>query len=75
MTDLAWRNLWRNYRRTLIMLLAIVLGVWAMIFMNAFMRGMVDEMVRAGLRQLPGHAQIHHPDYLDDPDWCWVSAW
>jgi ABC-type lipoprotein release transport system permease subunit len=64
---LAWRNLWRNYRRTTIMLLAIILGVWAMIFMNALMIGMVDGMVKGGIKNLPGHAQIHHPEYRDDP--------
>ena len=64
---LAWRNLWRNLRRTLIMLAAIVVGAWAMIFMTALMRGMVDDMVRDGIRALPGHVQIHHPAYRDDP--------
>lgn len=64
---LAWRNLWRNYRRTVIMLLAITLGVWAMIFMNAFMVGMVDDMVRTGVETLPGHAQLHNSAYRDDP--------
>jgi len=64
---LAWRNLWRNHRRTLIMLAAIVVGTWAMIFMTALMRGMVDEMVKDGISVLPGHVQIHHPDYRDDP--------
>jgi ABC-type lipoprotein release transport system permease subunit len=64
---LAWRNLWRNHRRTLIMLAAIVVGVWAMIFMTALIRGMVDDMVRDGVRVLPGHVQIHHPDFRDDP--------
>lgn len=64
---LAWRNLWRNHRRTLIMLAAIVVGVWAMIFMTAVLRGMVDQMIEDGLHLLPGHAQIHHPDYRKDP--------
>jgi len=64
---LAWRNLWRNYRRTLIMVAAITAGVWAMIFMTALMRGMVDEMVRTGIAALPGHVQIHHPEFRDDP--------
>ena len=64
---LAWRNLWRNYRRTLIMLAAIVVGVWAMVFMTALIRGMVDDMVREGVRALPGHVQIHHLDFRDDP--------
>ena len=64
---LAWRNLWRNHRRTLIMLAAIAVGTWAMIFMTALMRGMVDDMVRDGISVLPGHVQIHHPDFRDDP--------
>jgi ABC-type lipoprotein release transport system permease subunit len=67
MTTLAWRNLWRNHRRTVIMLLAIAIGVWAMIFMTALMRGMVDEMVKDGVRNLPGHVQIHHSLFRDDP--------
>ena len=67
LTRLAWRNLWRNHRRTLIMLLAISVGVWAMIFMTALMRGMVDQMIDDGIKALPGHVQIHHPAYLDDP--------
>jgi ABC-type lipoprotein release transport system permease subunit len=64
---LAWRNLWRNHRRTLIMLMAIVLGTWAMIFMTALMRGMVTEVVKDGISALPGHVQVHHPEYRDDP--------
>ena len=64
---LAWRNLWRNHRRTSIMLAAIVVGVWGMIFMTSLMRGMVDGMVMDGIRTLPGHVQIHHPNFRDDP--------
>ncbi len=67
MMRLAWRNLWRNHRRTLIMLLAIAIGVWAMIFMTALMRGMVDEMISDGIESLPGYVQIHHADFRDDP--------
>ncbi len=65
---LSWRNLWRNYRRTGIMLGAIAVGVWAMIFMTALMRGMVDDMLLQGIRNLPGHVQIQHPEFLDDPN-------
>jgi len=67
MSIMAWRNLWRNYRRTLIMLLAITVGVWAMIFMTALLRGMVDDMVQQGIGALPGHVQIHAAAYRDDP--------
>ncbi len=64
---LAWRNLWRNHRRTIIMLGAVGVGVWAMIFMTALTRGMVDQMVIDSIGVLPGHVQIHHPDFADDP--------
>ena len=45
LTIIAWRNIWRNHRRTLIMLGAIAVGVWAMIWLTAVMRGMVDQMI------------------------------
>jgi ABC-type lipoprotein release transport system permease subunit len=67
-SQLSWRNLWRNQRRTIIMLLAIAVGVWAMIFMTALMRGMVDQMIEDGIDALPGYVQLHHPDYRDDPN-------
>ena len=64
---LAWRYLWRNHRRTIIMLGAIAVGAWAMIFMTALSRGMVEQMIEDGISVLPGHVQLHHPDFLDDP--------
>jgi len=67
MSRLSWRYLWRNHRRTLIMLMAIAVGAWAMIFMTALMRGMVDQMIEDGIDALPGYVQIHHPSYRDDP--------
>lgn len=38
-----------------------------MIFMTAVMRGMVDDMLDSAVRNLPGHVQIHHSGYRDDP--------
>jgi ABC-type lipoprotein release transport system permease subunit len=67
LSRLAWRYLWRNHRRTIVMLGAISIGAWAMIFMTALTRGMVDQMVSDGISVIPGHVQIHNPDYLDDP--------
>jgi ABC-type lipoprotein release transport system permease subunit len=67
MARLSWRYLWRNYRRTSIMLLAIGVGVWAMIFMTALMRGMVDQMIADGIHALPGLVQVHNPAFRDDP--------
>ena len=67
LTQLAWRYLWRNHRRTLIMVSAVSIGVWSMIFMTALSRGMVDQMIEDGVSALPGHVQVHHPQFLDDP--------
>lgn len=67
LTTVAWRNMWRNHRRTLIMLAAVSVGVWAMIWMTALMRGMVDQMIRSSIQNLTGHIQIHAPAYRDDP--------
>jgi ABC-type lipoprotein release transport system permease subunit len=67
LSRLAWRYLWRNHRRTIIMLSAISIGAWAMMFMMALTRGMVDQMISDGISVIPGHVQIHHPAYLDDP--------
>jgi len=64
---LAWRNLWRNHRRTIVMVSAITVGVWAMIFMTALMRGMVNDMIRDGVEALPGLVQVHDPGFRDDP--------
>jgi ABC-type lipoprotein release transport system permease subunit len=67
LSRLAWRYLWRNHRRTIVMLGAISIGAWAMIFMTALTRGMVDQMISDGISVIPGHVQVHNPDYLDDP--------
>jgi ABC-type lipoprotein release transport system permease subunit len=67
LTRLAWRYLWRNHRRTIIMVSAISVGVWSMIFMTALSRGMVDQIIEDGVSALPGHVQVHDPQFLDDP--------
>lgn len=67
LSRLAWRYLWRNHRRTIVMLSAVAIGAWAMIFMTALTRGMVDQMIADGISVIPGHVQIHDPEYLDDP--------
>ncbi len=65
--QLAWRNIWRNPRRTAVIMLAIIVGVWSMIFLSAFMRGMLVVMVDNGIATLTGHIQVQQKDYPDDP--------
>jgi len=64
---LAWRNLWRYPRRTTIILLAITLGVWSMLSLSAFMRGMMEQQINNAIANLVGHISIHAPGYRDDP--------
>ncbi len=64
---LAWRNLWRNPRRTGLILMAVVIGVWLMVFVSAYSRGLLVEMVHNSINTLTGHIQIHARGYLDDP--------
>lgn len=67
LTVLAWRNLWRYPRRTIIILLAIAIGVWSMLSLAAFMRGMMEQYVNNAIGNLVAHIQIHAPSYRDDP--------
>jgi ABC-type lipoprotein release transport system permease subunit len=67
LSRLAWRYLWRNHRRTIVMLSAIAIGTWAMVFMMALTRGMIDQMIEDGISVIPGHVLLHNPAYLDDP--------
>ena len=64
---IAWRNIWRNTRRTMVILMAIIIGVWSMIFLGAFMRGIEDGMIKNGIKTLTGHIQIHERGYRNDP--------
>jgi ABC-type lipoprotein release transport system permease subunit len=65
--QIGWRNIWRNPKRTLVILSAVIIGIWSMIFLSAFMRGITDQMVRNGISTLTGHVQVHYKGYRNDP--------
>jgi ABC-type lipoprotein release transport system permease subunit len=48
-------------------MIAVIIGVWSMIFMAGFQRGMIDQMVETGINTLTGHIQVHHTGYRNDP--------
>ncbi len=62
---LAWRNIFRNKRRTLIAATAIGIGLAALIFVDAFMLGMSENMVRTATGSFLGDAQIHRLGFRD----------
>lgn len=65
--QIAWRNIWRNLRRTLIIVTAVAIGVWSMVFLGAFSRGMINNMLDNGKSVLIGDIQIHNKNYRTDP--------
>lgn len=60
---LAWRNILRNKRRTFIAGLAIGVGLGAMIFTDALMIGMKDNMVKSATESFLGQGQIHRQGF------------
>ncbi|ERP38736.1 ABC transporter permease [Chitinivibrio alkaliphilus] len=64
----ARRNLFRNARRTAITTLAISVGMAGLIFADAFITGMIDNMIRNGTASFTGDAQIHSRAYKEDPE-------
>ena len=60
---LAWRNILRNKRRTFIAGIAIGMGLTALIFYDAIMIGMEENMVRTATSSFIGQAQIHEEGY------------
>lgn len=64
----AWRNIWRSKTRSLVILIAICLGLASGIFYMAFYKGMVDQRINTAIKTEASHIQIHHKNYLDNPD-------
>lgn len=64
---IAWRNIWRNPRRTIIIMIAVIIGIWSMIFLTAFMRGMVVEMIDNGISTLTGDVKVYARGFRSDP--------
>ena len=68
LVKLAWRNIFRNKRRTLIAATAIGIGLTALIFMDAFMIGMEETMIRTVTGSFLGDAQIHRESFRDEQE-------
>ncbi|MEZ5032658.1 MAG: FtsX-like permease family protein [Saprospiraceae bacterium] len=65
---IAWRNIWRSRTRSLVVLGAISLGIWALIFLLSFSRGMVYNLIDNSIRREIGHLQLEHPDFQKQRD-------
>ncbi len=60
---LAWRNLFRNTRRTVIACTGMGIGLAALIFCDALILGMEQNMIRTATASFLGEGQIHAATY------------
>lgn len=65
---ISWRNVWRNPTRSLVVIVAVALGVWSLLFLLGFTRGIVREYVSRNIKQQTSHFQVHHPEFKKDYD-------
>jgi len=65
---LAWRNLLRNKRRTFIAGTAIGIGLASLIFYDAMMIGMENNMIGTATSSFMGEAQIHAEEFRETQD-------
>ncbi len=70
----AWRNIWRSKTRSLVILVAICLGLASGIFYMAFYKGMVDQRINTAIKTEASHIQLHHKEYLNNPDKKFIMA-
>lgn len=65
---LAWKNILRNKRRTIIAATAISIGLAALIFVDAYMIGMKENMIKTATASFIGDAQIHREGFRDEQE-------
>lgn len=65
---LAKRSVFRNTRRTLLTIFLISCSLTAILFTDAFVRGMVDTMVKISTQTFLGEAQIHQKGFREAND-------
>lgn len=61
---IAWRNVWRNKIRSFVVISAISVGIWSLIFLLSFSRGLIMDLIDSSIRREVGHMQIAHPDFI-----------
>ncbi len=64
--SIAWRNVWRSKSRSLIMIAAIAIGLFAGVFVMAFMQGAVDARIESATKSELAHLQVHAPRFLEN---------
>ena len=61
--SLAYKNIWRNRLRSFVVIGAVGLGIWSLVFMIAFVRGIVYSYIDLSIMHETSHIQLHHPEF------------
>jgi len=67
-TTLAKRSIFRNTRRTLLTILLISCSLIAILFTDAFTRGLLETMIKLSTQTFMGEAQIHQKGFREAND-------
>ncbi len=65
---IAWRNIWRNPTRSIVVIAAIAVGIWAIALTVGFINSLSDSFIRNSINYDYSHLQIHHPQFLQEPE-------
>ncbi len=65
---IAWRNIWRSPIRSFVVMGSVMIGVWAIISLLSFSRGLVSSYINNAIRYQTSYFQIHHPDFPEDQE-------
>lgn len=60
---IAWRNVLRNRKRSAITISAVTVGLGGLVFLWGFVDGAHRQMVENFTDFLPGHIQVHRPEF------------
>ncbi|MFC2158809.1 ABC transporter permease [Acidobacteriota bacterium] len=61
---LAWRNIGRNRRRTLLTVTAIALSILFLIFLQSYIKGIIDDFAETFVKNDTGHVKIAAKEFL-----------
>lgn len=62
---IAWRNIWRSKLRSLVVIGSIAIGVWSLVFLLSFSRGMIMTYIEKAIENQTSHIQIHNPAFIN----------
>ena len=62
---IAWRNIWRSKLRSFVVIGSIAIGVWSLVFLLSFSRGMIMTYIEKAIENQTSHIQVHNPDFIN----------